>query len=97
MPGDKYEKYGRPKPPADPNAEYMTVQETAFVMKCSVKTVTRLLDELKLKSKPGRSIVTDSATRRALYEHRVQGPKRIRRPVRRNRKPSASAPLAPAA
>lgn len=97
MPGDKYEKYGRPIPPADPNAEYMSVQETAFVLKCSVKTVTRLLDETGLKSKLGRSIVTDSATRRALYEHRIQGPKRIRRPARRTRKPVTSAPARSAA
>ncbi|MEU1787032.1 DNA-binding protein [Streptomyces sparsogenes] len=97
MPGDKYEMYGKPKPPTDPNAEYMTLQETAYVLKCSPKTITRLLDELDLKSKPGRGIVTDSATRRALYEHRIQGPKRIRRPARRARRTIAPAPVKSAA
>ncbi|WP_438479123.1 DNA-binding protein [Streptomyces asiaticus] len=87
MPGSKYEEYGKPKTPTDPNAEYMTLQETAFVLKCSPKTVTRLLDELGLKSKVGRWIVIDSATRRALYEHRIQGPKR--RTTRRPRKTAA--------
>ncbi|MFD5386312.1 DNA-binding protein [Streptomyces sp. NPDC127074] len=86
MPGSKYEEYGKPKTPTDPNAEYMTLQETAFVLKCSPKTVTRLLDELGLKSKVGRWIVIDSATRRALYEHRIQGSKRPRRTTRRPRK-----------
>ncbi|MGW7617333.1 DNA-binding protein [Streptomyces antimycoticus] len=89
MPGDKYEKYGKRKTPTDPNAEYMTLQETADVLKCSPKTVTRLLDELGLKSKLGRAIVIDSATRRALYEHRIQGPKRVRRTTRRPRKTAA--------
>lgn len=88
MPGSKYELYGKPVPPADPNAEYMTVQETAYVLKCSVKMVTRLLDELGAKTRVGRAIVTDRATRAALYEHRTQGPKRIRRP-RRPRKTAA--------
>ncbi|OMI34474.1 hypothetical protein [Streptomyces sparsogenes] len=90
MPSDKYEKYGKGEPPTDPNAEYMTIQETAYVLKCSVKTVTRLLDELDLKSKPGNRIVTDSATRRALYEHRIEGPKRPRRTTRRPRKTAAT-------
>ncbi|MDX3230534.1 DNA-binding protein [Streptomyces sp. ME19-01-6] len=97
MPGDKYEEYGKPKPPTDPNAEYMTLQETAFVLKCNPKTVTRLLDELGLKSKPGKRIVIDSATRRALYEHRIQGPKRIRRPARRARRAISPAPVKSAA
>ncbi|MBI0296770.1 helix-turn-helix domain-containing protein [Streptomyces sp. PRKS01-29] len=97
MPGSKYDEYGKPKTPTDPNAEYMTLQETADVLKCSPKTVTRLLDELGLKSKLGKRIVIDSATRRALYEHRRQGPKPIRRTARRSRKtaaPKASKPSA---
>jgi len=68
MPGDRYQKYGRPTEPADPNAEYMTVQETAWVLHCSVPTVHRRLDELGLKKKTGRRVVTNKAIRAALLD-----------------------------
>lgn len=68
MPGDKYEKYGRPTEPADPDADIMTIQETAFVLMCSVPTVRRRLDALGLKRKPGRRVVTTKADRAALVE-----------------------------
>lgn len=72
MPGDKYEKYGRPIPPADPNQEYMTVQETAHVLKCSVTWLRVFLrDHSKLRSKQGRRIVTDRAARAAIYRART--------------------------
>lgn len=72
MPGDKYVKYGRPIPPVDPNQEYMTVQETAFVLKCSVTWLRGFLkDHPKLSSRQGRRIVTDRAARAAVYRLRT--------------------------
>lgn len=101
MTGSKYELYGRPVAPTDPNADYMSVQETAFVMDCSVDTVRRLLKQLDLGSKPGRSIRVSREDRAALYEARRFGSK-PRRATRapRQRQHSARIPAqrtAPAA
>ncbi|MFE0104538.1 DNA-binding protein [Streptomyces sp. NPDC059009] len=68
MAGEKYEKYGRPVPPVDPAAEYMTVQETAYVLRCSVGHARRILKKLGIKSKPGRRIMTNQADRAHIYE-----------------------------
>ncbi|MDP9953081.1 MULTISPECIES: helix-turn-helix domain-containing protein [Streptomyces] len=102
MPGDKYEKYGRPIPPADPNQEYMTVQETAHVLSVSVSWLRRFLKEHpKMHSRLGRRIVTDRADRAAIY-----GAKRLggtahrgskRRSVRRSAASVRTAPLKSAA
>ncbi|MFK0182497.1 hypothetical protein ACIQVR_41845 [Streptomyces xanthochromogenes] len=54
MPSDKYLRYGLPIEPADPDAEFLTVQETAFVLNCSVDTVRRRIKELGIKPKAGR-------------------------------------------
>lgn len=83
---DRYAKYGRPQAPADPNQEYMTIQETAAVLGCSVDTIRRLLKELDIKAKVGRRVITDKADRALIYEHRRSGRKpgrsRSRRPQR---------------
>ncbi|WP_327300435.1 DNA-binding protein [Streptomyces goshikiensis] len=79
MPSEKYLKYGRPVEPRDPNQEYMTVQETAFTLYCSVDTIRRLMKELGLHSRPGRSIVTDKADRQAIHRARHAGRKTSRR------------------
>lgn len=80
MPGDKYEKYGRPLPPSDPNAEYMTVQETAYVLKISVRRTRQLIKEHGGGARPGRRIVTNAADRERLYAITRQPAKR--RPAR---------------
>lgn len=68
MPGKKYMQYGRPLPPADANQEYMTVQETAFVLGCSVSWLRVFLKKHpKLRSRQGRRIITDRAARAAIY------------------------------
>lgn len=77
MPSDKYLRYGRPTPPADVNQEFMTVQETAYVLNCSVDTVRARLKELKLKSKPGRRLITSKADRARIH---AAGRKPRRRP-----------------
>lgn len=72
MPGEKYLKYARPLPPADVNQEYMTVQETAFVLKCGVTWLRVFLrDHPKLSSRQGRRIVTDRAARAQIYRLRT--------------------------
>ncbi|WP_329336201.1 DNA-binding protein [Streptomyces sp. NBC_01352] len=68
MASDKYLRYGRPTPPADVNQEFMTVQETAYVLSCSVKTVRRRLKDLGIKSLPGNRIVTSRADRTRMHE-----------------------------
>lgn len=72
MPGDKYEKYGRPIPPADLQQEYMTVQETAYVLKCSVSWLRKFLNRHpRHRSMQGRRIVTNRASRDAIYRQNV--------------------------
>jgi len=84
MPGEKYELYGKPRPPADPNAEYMDIQETAFVLHISVSKARRLVNSTGLCSRPGRAIVTNKADRAGLYEAMHQGGQPVhRRPRRR--------------
>ncbi|MEV4970631.1 DNA-binding protein [Streptomyces scopuliridis] len=81
MPGDKYEKYGRPEAPTDNDQEFMTVQETAWVLGCSVPTVRRRLAALGITSKPGRRVMTSRADRLALHDAgRVVQKKSIGRP-----------------
>ncbi len=72
MPGEKYLKYARPLPPADPDQEYMTVQETAFVLGCGVTWLRAFLkDNPKFCSRQGRRIITDRAARAAIYRRRI--------------------------
>jgi hypothetical protein len=68
LPSEKYLRYGRPTPPADPNQEYMSVQETAHVLGCSVGTVRRRIDALDIKSKPGRRVMTSKRDRQRIHE-----------------------------
>lgn len=75
MPSEKYLKYARPLPPADPNQEYMTVQETAFVLGCGVTWLREFLRKHpKLCSRQGRRIVTDRAARASIYRMRTGVP-----------------------
>lgn len=68
MPSEKYLRYGLPTPPDDPNQEYMSVQETAHVLGCSVGTVRRRINALGIKSKPGRRVVTSKRDRQRIHE-----------------------------
>lgn len=67
MPSDKYLRYGRPTPPADVNQEFMTVQETAYVLGCSVDTIRARIKDLRLASKPGRRVITNKADRMRIH------------------------------
>lgn len=59
--------YHRPARPEDPDAEYLTVQETAWVMRCSVTTIRRRLNALKRGGAVGRRILVNRVDREALY------------------------------
>lgn len=86
-----YELYGVPLPPEDPDQEYMTVQETAYVMKCSVTWLRRFLAANRhLHGYSGRRIVTDRQDRAAIYETWRAGDPRKGRTVPRQGRRSAS-------
>ncbi|MEK9524082.1 helix-turn-helix domain-containing protein [Streptomyces venezuelae] len=92
MPADsdrsqRFLKYETPVEPASLDADLMTVQETAYVLKCSVPTVRRRLKELGLTRKPGRRVVVTKADRAALIESSLVKPPTGRRG--RGRKPLA--------
>ncbi|MET8377956.1 hypothetical protein [Streptomyces microflavus] len=79
MTGSKYELYGRPEKPADVNQEFMTVQETAYVLGCSVPTVRRRLKALDIKAKPGRRIKTSKQDRLDIHNASRETPQKRRR------------------
>ncbi|WP_157855863.1 DNA-binding protein [Streptomyces aureocirculatus] len=71
-----YDNYGIPIAPSDPDQEYMTVQETAYVLKCSVSWLRRLL--VKQPDLCGRNgsrgrIITDRKQRTAIHAVRSAG------------------------
>lgn len=93
-----YELYGVPIPPQDPNQEYMTVQETAYVLNCSVSWLRRFLAaNRELHSYQGRRIVTNRADRASIYEARRASDPRTGRTVPRQRRRSAAKPARAAA
>jgi hypothetical protein len=93
-----YELYGVPIPPEDPEQEYMTVQETAYVMKCSVSWLRRFLASNRhLHGYSGRRIVTDRQDRAAIYEAWRAGDPRKGRSIPRQRRQPARKPARAAA
>lgn len=83
MPSEKYLKYHRPLPPADLNQEYMTLQETAFVLNCGVKWLRVFLAaHPKLSSRQGRRIVTDRAARASIYRLNTGGKQAKKTPAK---------------
>lgn len=88
-----YELYGIPVPPVDPDQEFMTVQETAYVLNCSVSWLRRFLkDHRHMHSYMGRRIVTDRQDRAAIKEARRAGDPRAGRTVPRQRRRSVKKP-----
>jgi len=82
-----YELYGIPVPPQNPEQEYMNVQETAFVLNCSVSWLRRFLAANRhLHSYSGRRIVTNREDRAAIYDARRAGDPRTGRTVPRQRR-----------
>jgi hypothetical protein len=89
-----YELYGIAVPPQDTEQEFMTVQETAYVLNCSVSWLRRFLkDHRHLHSYSGRRIVTNREDRTAIYEVRRAGDPRQGRTIpRQRRRPAARKP-----
>ncbi|MFE6488809.1 DNA-binding protein [Streptomyces sp. NPDC057757] len=89
-----YEQYGIPIPPEDPEQDVMTVQETAYVMKCSVSWLRRFLKANRnLHGYSGRRIVTNRVDRAAIYEAMRAEPSRPgRRTAARRRTPALATP-----
>ena len=82
-----YELYGIAVPPQDPEQEYMTVQETAHVLNCSVSWLRRFLrDNRHLHSYSGRRIATNRKDRAAIYEARRAGDPRTGQTAPRQRR-----------
>src|SRR5690606_39333185 len=80
-------KYHQPQPPADPNQEYMTVQETAYVLKASMSWLRQLLREnphLCGRNGARGRIVTDREQRAAIHAVRSAGDPRDRKSTRLN-------------
>ncbi|MFH9765101.1 hypothetical protein ACH4N4_30790 [Streptomyces microflavus] len=78
MTGSKYELYGRPEKPADVNQEFMTVQETAYVLGCSVPTVRRRLKALGIRATPGYRITTSKQDRLDIHNASRETPQKRR-------------------
>jgi hypothetical protein len=95
----KYERYGVPVPPEDPNQDVMTVQETAYVLKCSVSWLRRFLanrPDLHGRNGYRGRITTNREQRAGIHEARSGGDPRVGRTVPRQRRRPARKP-APAA
>lgn len=95
----KYETYGVPIPPEDPDQEFMTVQETAYVMKCSVSWLRRFLatrPDLCGRNGKSKKIITNREQRAAIHEARSGGDPRTGRtiPRQRRRTPAKKTPAA---
>lgn len=96
----KYETYGVPAAPEDPDQEFMTVQETAYVMKCSVSWLRRFLatrPDLHGRNGNRGRIITDRGQRTAIHEARSGGDPRTGRTVPRQRRRPARKPASAAA
>lgn len=100
MPTDK-SWYHRPQPPADPDQEYMTVQETAYVLRTSTNWLRRLLrGNPHLCGRNGKrgTIVTNRAQREAIHAVRSAGdPRQGRSMPTSRRQPTARSRAAVAA
>ncbi|MFF4834041.1 DNA-binding protein [Streptomyces sp. NPDC001315] len=96
----KSQRYGTPVPPADPDQEYMNAQETAYVLRCSLTWLRRLLaDQPELCGRNGSRgrIVTDREQRAAIHKARSAGDPRTGRTMPRQRRRTASRPARAAA
>lgn len=77
-----------PERPEDPNAPYFTIREAAYLLRCSVKTVRRRINEdgyPHSRTSPGGPILISREDLPYYYEaHRVHAT-----PIRRTRRPAA--------
>ena len=93
-------KYHQPQPPADPDQEYMNVQETAYVLQCGMKWLRELLranPHLCGRNGERGKIITNREQRAAIHAVRSAGDPRTGRTVPRQRRRPAPRPRATAA
>jgi hypothetical protein len=92
----KYERYGVPVPPADPAQDVMNVQETAYVLHCSVSWLRRFLAKhpelCGRNGGPGKKITTSREQRAAIHQARSGGDPRTGRTIPRQRRTPARRP-----
>lgn len=97
----KSQRYGTPVAPADPDQEYMTAQETAYVLHCSLTWLRLLLkDHPELCGRNGNRgrIVTDREQRAAIHKIRSGGDPRTGHTIpRQRRRPATRKPASAAA
>jgi hypothetical protein len=96
----KYLLYGTPTPPEDPDQEYMSAQETAYVLKCSLTWLRRLLKErpdLCGRNGHNRKIITNREQRAAIHAIRSAGDPRKGRTLPRQRRQTSGRTRASAA
>lgn len=89
MPGKQSPRIPRPTRPADLDAPYFDVRETAWMLKCSVNTVRRLIAESRIgysQDKKGGAIRVSRQDIDAYYNASRNGP-----PVPRRRPALAAA------
>lgn len=89
----KYERYGVAIPPEDPTQDVMTVQETAYVLKCSVSWLRRFLaNRPDLHGRNGNRgrITTSREQRAAIHQARSGGDPRTGRTIPRQRRRPAT-------
>lgn len=85
----KSQLYGTPRPPEDPDQEYMDAQETAYVLRCSLTWLRRLLKEqpdLCGRNGHNRKIITNREQRAAIHAIRTAGDPRKGRTLPRQRR-----------
>lgn len=85
----KSQRYGTPAAPEDPNQEFMTAQETAYVLRCSLTWLRRFLavhPQLCGRNGVGGKIVTDREQRAAIHAVRSGGDPRQGRTIPRQRR-----------
>jgi hypothetical protein len=95
-----YELYGKAVPPEDPNQDVMTVQETAYVLRCSVSWLRRFLaNRPDLHGRNGNRgrITTDREQRAAIHAARSGGDPRAGRTIPRQRRRPTRKPASAAA
>ncbi|MBQ1164067.1 hypothetical protein KBZ21_39365, partial [Streptomyces sp. A73] len=69
--------------PADPGAEYLTIQETAWVLGMGVRTARLLYREAGFERGQRKKILTSPAERKRMHE--LNNSPRGRRPIKRRK------------
>ncbi|EPD94543.1 hypothetical protein HMPREF1486_03096 [Streptomyces sp. HPH0547] len=83
MPGSTDPRYYLPQEPADPGREYMTIQETAWILGMGVRRARELYREAGFERGKRKKIMTNRAERQRMHE--LNNQPSARRPVKRRK------------